>query len=499
MPKHQWLDEGRDVARPMGARIQLTIPSVLAKDEEFALRITAFGADGLPDDRFEGKLQFSGSKGITGLPDSFALGPGSDGMYCIEELKAAGPDFARVLCELEDWPVVSNPAWVFDDPPYRVHWGDTHVHTVLSRCHPWSCKSPEFCYLFARDAAHLDFAAAADHLRGIAWDPTHWPRLQKCAADFNDDGRFVTLLGFESSHKTGMGGDNNIYYLEDDSPYFWVDREDMKGNAPEVPLEDLWKFCAESGKSFVSVPHHTGRRGKYRAFNNDTYDANVEPVFEIYSAWGSSERRWNEYPLSNGNTDEPAYFVDTLKEGCRYGVIASSDDHTTMPGAESRNWGVAFGRTGANGYHHQGLAAVRTGDLRRKSVFNALRGRSTYATTFGRALVDMTLGGATMGQELTLGKSDPLRSRREIKVRLSSESPGGGSVVLVRNGEELERTAYGRDGDVHEICLVDESDADDVAIREARHHPAPFIAYYVRVEAGAKQKHWTSPIWVDVG
>jgi len=499
MPKHEWLEEGRGVARPMGTRIHLTVPSVLATGEKFPLRVTVFGADGLPDDGFEGELRFAESKGVEGLPGCLAFGPGNDGMYRLDGLRAVGPDFARVQGEIENWPVVSNPAWVFDDPPYRVYWGDLHVHTVLSRCHPWSCKSPEFCYLFARDAAHLDFAAAADHLRGIAWDESHWPNLQKCAAEFNEDLRFAAILGFESSHKTGMGGDNNAYFLEDDAPYFWVDREDMKGNAPAVPLEDMWRFCRESGKTFFTAPHHTGRAHKYRAFNNDTYDAGVEPVFEIYSAWGSSERRWNEFPLSNGNTDEPAYFVDALKQGCRYGVIASSDDHTTMPGGESRNWGAAFGRTGLNGYHHQGLAAVRTGDLTRGSVFRALRGRSTYATTFGRALVDVGLGHASVGQELVLSRSDALRSRREIKVRLSPDSPGGGSVVLVRNGEEVMWASYSPKRDVHEISLVDESNVDEVAVRGARHHPDPFVVYYVRVDAGAKQTHWTSPIWVDVG
>ena len=145
-----------------------------------------------------------------------------------------------------------------------------------------------------------------------------------------------------------------------------------------------------------------------------------------------------------------------------------------------------------------GLAAVRTGDLTRGPVFRALRGRSTYATTFGRALVDFSLGGATMGQEVTLGKSDPLRSKRDFRIRLSPDSPGAGSVVLMRNGEELTRASYGGEDDVYEINLTDESNVDDAAIRDARHHPEPFIVYYLRIEAGARQTHWTSPIWLDL-
>ena len=77
------------------------------------------------------------------------------------------------------------------------------------------------------------------------------------------------------------------------------------------------------GKPYMTIPHHTGRAAKNRTFEEDYYDAEREPLFEIFSSWGSSENRWNCFPMSNGNSDDPAYFVDAVKAGCRYGVIAS--------------------------------------------------------------------------------------------------------------------------------------------------------------------------------
>ncbi len=153
------------------------------------------------------------------------------------------------------------------------------------------------------------------------------------AREFNDPGEFVTFLAYESSHAKGYGGDNNVYFLDDDAPYFWVDVKGMDGNKPTVSLETLWEQMEESGKPYFTVPHHTGRAGKYRTWNEAYYNPEREPLFEIYSSWGSSEMRHSRLPMSAGNKDEESYFVDALKAGARFGVIASSDDHASLPGS----------------------------------------------------------------------------------------------------------------------------------------------------------------------
>ncbi len=502
--KSDFLKQAKDVALLTRRRLQLTIPSVLGEGETFSLRVIAFGPDGLPSEDFPHPIRFDESPGVEGLPAGVSFDGSSGGMIEIPDLKATGPELARVKAAVGNTghSVGSNPAWVFRDPPYRVFWGDLHIHTTYSNCTAWSCRDPEFGYQFAREAAHLDFAAAADHLRGIASEEGRWERLQQLVRDYEDAGRFIPLLAFESSHKTGFGGDNNIYYRQADAPYFWLDREDMKGTQPEVRLEDLWTWLDGNGHEYFSVPHHTGRAGKFRSFDNDTYDPAREPLFEVYSAWGSSEKRVNQYPLHGGNTDNPSYLTDALQSGCRYGVICSSDDHTTLPGGESRNWSIPLGLASASGFHHMGLAAVRAKALTRNALWEALTSRNTYGTTLARTLLDVKIGDLAMGQEGTVSKTDPLFKSRAVEVTFTAaDVTGAVKVSLVRNGVEIDSKQLGSGkttGTVQRLSFEDGDAVDSIAIRDARHHPDPFVAYYVKVQSSNLQTQWSSPIWLDM-
>jgi hypothetical protein len=478
-------------------RVLMTLPSVLARGEEFTLRVTCFGPEGMPEAGPAAELRFEECSGVEGLPAGLRFDPAQGGHAEVSGLVATGPDRVEIRARPARAPSAlrANPAWVFDDPPYRIWWGDLHVHTTHSNCSQWACKDPEFCLQFAREATHLDFCAAADHLRGIASDPARWSEQQRLVRELDAPGSFVPFLAFESSHKTGFGGDNNAYYRDADAPYFWLDREDMRGNAPEVTLRQLWDFLDASGAPYFTVPHHTGRAGKYRSFAAPDYDAEREPLFEIYSGWGSSERRLTRFPLHAGNTDEAAYFADALGAGCRYGVIASSDDHTTTPGGESQNWTHPAGRKGISGYADQGLAAVLAPELTREALWESLRSRRTYGTTLARNLLDVRLGELGMGEAAQLGADDPLRRKRRVRVRALPDE-GRCTVTLVRNGEDFASAPL--KAETGEVAFEDVEPLEKIAIRDARHHPGAFAAYYVRLEDRRAQTQWSSPIWLDL-
>ncbi|MHC4914125.1 MAG: hypothetical protein ACYTGB_01430 [Planctomycetota bacterium] len=478
-------------------RLLLTVPSVLAEGETFTLRATAFSPDGMPDAGFPLEIRFEDPVGVEGLPEELRFDPSLGGHAEVSGLKAVGPDRALIRARPKGspQPLAANPAWVFPEPPYRVYWGDLHVHTTHSNCIQWACKDPQFCMEFARAAAHLDFCAAADHLRGLGSDPSRWSEQQRLVRELDSAGSFVPLLAFESSHKTGFGGDINAYFLGSEAPFFWLDREDMRGNQPEVSLRQLWDFLDGTGEKYFTVPHHTGRSGKYRSYDDPDYDAEREPLFEVYSGWGSSERRRTRFPLHAGNTDRPAYFVDALKAGCRYGAIASSDDHTTTPGGESGSWTLPAGRKGISGYRNQGLAAVFAPDLSRESLWKSLTARRCYGTTLARTLLDVRIGDLSMGESALLGADDPLRKSRRVRVRALS-ADGRCTVTLVRNGVDV--AAAPLRAETGEVAFEGQEPLEKVALRGARHYPGAFAVYYVRLEDSLGQTQWSSPIWLDL-
>jgi hypothetical protein len=496
------LGAARATAHLINTRINVVIPSILAEGEPFAARVSITGSDALPVDASDITLHFEECVGIVGLPASFRAAAG-ESTGRIEGLTAVGPDTALIRMRVE-WAsckatISSNPAWVFKNPAYRLFFGDTHVHTEFSNCSGWRCLSPDWCYEYAREISLLDFVAPADHLRGIASEPRRWQQLQASARRHNAPGDFVSFLAFESSHAQGFGGDNNVYFLEDDAPYFWLDREDMRGISPQVRLRELWRFLDESGKTYFTAPHHTGRAAKYRAWDEDCHDPAREPLFEIYSSWGSSEMRHTRLPISGGNNDAPSYFVDALKAGAQFGLIASSDDHATLPGSTHHFRVDAFRAPTLNGHAHKGLAAVRAAGLARSDLFDAMRRRETYATTDARTLVDITIGDATMG--MAVPADQRLREQRTVKVRFTLDGAPSARVILMRNGEALDsRSVRGSDlmTAANEVEFVDAEPLERVTVRDAKYHPAPFAVYYARVEDGNGAHQWTSPIWIDL-
>lgn len=502
MNRKQLFQEARNVADVLGQRVQMHIPSILAEHEVFSLRISVTGNDGLPVDDFRQPIRFTDSQGIEGLPRHIELSPG-ESVARIEGLRALGPDVALVRAEIKppesvgiDAAIASNPAWVFKNPPYRIFWGDLHVHTRFSDCSAWRCLHPRWCYLYAREISMLDFAAAADHLRGIVSKGNRWPELQRAAREFNRPGEFVTFLAFESSHAKGFGGDNNVYFAGDDASHFWLDRDDMHGNRPAVHLKTLWEQMDQAGTPYFTVPHHTRRLGKYRTWEEPYHDPAREPLFEIFSGNGSSEMKHSGLPDSGGSNDDPSYFVDALKAGARFGVIAASDDHATMPGSALRLHNPPYTLSRQRGFPHSGLAAVRCHELTRHALFDALRRRHTYATTHARSLIDMHIGDASLGEEIEA--SGTLKTQREIRIRLTLADTSKAWIVLMRNGEPFAREALScNPGRVHEISFTDNDSLDAVAVRGARYHPDPFVVYTARVEASNGSHQWTSPIWID--
>lgn len=501
--RDELLIEARKTALITQNRIQLTIPSILAEGEEFSLKIAAIGADALPLEDFPYTLSFESP--ISGLPKEFSFSPEDKGIATIDNLIAEKEGVIVIKAKVLDSGmhggdpyISSNPAWVEKNPAMRLYWGDIHIHTKHSNCWPWSCLPPAFCYEYAKEVSHLDFSSITDHLRGLKLEEGRWDDMKALAKEYYEEGKFIPMLAFESSHAKNFGGDNIVYFKGDSGELFWPDREDMKGIAPEVKLEELWEFL--DGKvPYITIPHHTARVHKNRHFAEDTYSKEREPLFEIFSGWGSSEKRDNIFPLSGGNSDDPAYFVDALKAGCRYGVVGASDDHATLPGGQSRHRGVPFGLKTLTGYHHKGVTAVFAKSLNRENLWDALIKRRTYASTLTRLLALFKIGDAFMGEEIEVSKTETLFSKRTIEMDITPYASGKHTITIMRNGEEMDKISVDLDCLKREkITFEDNTPLDKISISNAKFYDGSFTVYYARIEDGNCYTQWISPIWLNL-
>ena len=476
----------------------VTVPSIVKVGEEFDLRLTMMDLSGMPDEGYEGLITLTPSEESLEVPDKVELKPRDRGRLTVRGLRATHPGAYVIQAEVDGSPSPgpsSNPLLARESPRRRLYWGDIHVHSVYSNCHADYAKHPEFAYWYAREVAHLDFCAVTDHVRGLT--PSRWADLKRLADKYYTPGRFVTFLGFESSHAKEFGGDINVYYESTDGDYFWLEREDMKGTTPKVPLSTLYAWLEHQGMPFIVVPHHTPRAGKYRDFDLPYYAGKDEPVLEVFSMWGSSEARNDGLYLKGGKATARAYLEDALALGYRYGVIGSSDTHHTLPGSPVSSL--------PRPYHHppnkltnQGLAAVYGPSLTRRDLFASLRLRSCYATTSTRPIIDFQVNGVPMGSSLVVGEK--MLGDREISLSIyTSIRPG--LVEIIRNNQILYSFRLADGVETH-YTFTDRDDPRSLWITGAPMSKRPFFYYYLRVtflgdHSGIRA--WSSPIWVEKG
>jgi hypothetical protein len=160
-----------------------------------------------------------------------------------------------------------------------------------------------------------------------------------------------------------------------------------------------------------------------------------------------------------------------LRRGYRIGILASSDNHTGRPG-------YGFLRNPLHSRIEIGtaLVAVQADDLSREAVFDSIFQRRAYATSGDRILLDVHMGTARMGEELTAAATPVLRVEVE----------GTAPVNAVEVWKDVER--------VHQVVF------DSETVRLEWTDPAPpsvgiTAAYWVRIVQSNQEEAISSPIW----
>jgi hypothetical protein len=303
-------------------------------------------------------LRLSPSLPVSGLPEIVRFERGSP-VLTIENLTAeqAGDFTISVFGEENRLLAVSNPTRIVENAPLLPYWGDLHGQSEETI----GTASALHYFHFARDRAFLDVVGHQGNdfqiTRGF------YDALNELTRSFDDPGRFVTLPGYEWSGNTGLGGDRNVYFAEENnaihrsSHALVSDQGDLDTDCTSAA--EL--FCRLKGYDAVVNAHVGGRYADVRI----AHDGTLERSVEIHSAWGTFE--WLLY--------------DALDMGYRVGVVCNSDDHKGRPGASYPGTST-FGAYG-------GLTCLLLPELTRAAAIDCLRRRHHYGTTGNRLALDV--------------------------------------------------------------------------------------------------------------
>ncbi len=345
------------VAGPHHRHLAL-LPTLRRPGESFHLGVKSEDKWGNPTRQGPTTFHVAATLPVDGLPDTIAFAPEA-GAMTLEGLRVAQEGELRLTLTAEDGSETEVGPLMIRAGDVAHFWGDLHGQTGETV----GTNTIEHYFDFGRNKAFLE--VTSHQANDFQVNAAFWSHLNTLTAKLNEPGRFTVLPGYEWSGNTAVGGDHNVFYLDEGAPIYRcshalvADRSDAETDA--YTLTDLYaKLNAEATDAVMYA--HVG--GRYANIFYD-HDPTLEAAVEIHSAWGSFE--W--------------ILTDGFPMRRRVGVVCNSDGHKGRPGASYPGASV-FGAVG-------GLTCFVMDENTRASVFETIRRRHTYGTTSPRVFIDI--------------------------------------------------------------------------------------------------------------
>lgn len=372
----------------------------------------------------------------------------------------------------------SAPIKCFGENNKNLFWGSLHGESDRFD----STENIESCMRHFRDDKAYNYYGVSPFESQEETPNDMWKFISQNIADFNEEDRFTTFLGFQWDGDAKTEGLRQILYSKDNKAI--LRKKDLKSNT----LKKIYKSF--SPKEIISIPSFT--MSQLSEFNFENFDPDFERVVEIYNAWGSSElskKEGNTLPItSNGQTgtkeSAEGSIQKALQRNCRFGFVAGGLDDRGIFGDlfESDQEQYMPGMTGI-------IAPTHTRD----ALFEALYQRSCYATTGERMIVGLYLAGIPMGKETSTAEKPGLVVNRHLSGYAAGTTKLK-KVELIRNGKVIQ--TFTSDTYHLEFAYDDMEPLEKVCINAKDKKPL-FVYYYLRVTQEDGNMAWSSPIWVD--
>ncbi|MCB1181231.1 MAG: DUF3604 domain-containing protein [Chlamydiia bacterium] len=372
----------------------------------------------------------------------------------------------------------SSPIKCFSENDRNLFWGLFHGESERVD----STENIENCLRHFRDDRHLNFYTSSCFDSTEETSNDIWKLISQNIADFNEEDRFITFLGFQYQGEDKTEGIRLIVYIKDNRPL--LRQKETKSSS----LGKIYK--THTPKDFISIPSFT--MGKGTVFDFKNFNSEYERVVEIYNAWGCSlktAKEGNPRPITSlgrgGVEEDDAGSVEkALKAGHRFGFIAGGLDDRGIYSDFYDSEQVQY---------TPGFTGVISPKHNRESIMDALFKRNCYATTGAKIIVGFYIAGHPMGGELSTAKKPGLSVNRHISGYVAGEDTIR-SIEIIRNGEVI-HTLYPQVS-YCDYTYDDMEPLDQFTLKREK-GLSPFVYYYLQVTQEDGHLAWTSPIWID--
>ena len=249
---------------------------------------------GNPAESYRGNVTLEAISGGACARRSFS--EADRGAYRFEELTLSRPGVVRFRArDDEGLEAISNPVRVHRVMPQeKIYWGDLHTHTKYSD----GRGTPEEMYDFGKRIAAIDFCAVSDH--AFITTDWMWEEIVETTNRLNEPGRFVTFVGFEWSGPSDVGGDHNVYTVNNSLPlmrsylrYNYRNLRNYHGAGKQAGhVEDLFRMLGAEyrDENILVIPHYGGRPG-----NPEWHNSQLQRQIEVFSDHRRSENWVSTY------------------------------------------------------------------------------------------------------------------------------------------------------------------------------------------------------------